>query len=218
MKTIIGKISIRRNKYSGDLASIYWRELKEDGEKRQVSFYWGELPTDKLETLLALIAIPKRNERKRICRMVGISTFPKEKLLDSDFLKKELFERFKENQRGKVYFQPSLFQIEQASVIAEKIHVFKAKTLECLKEELRIFNEWRKIGIYFNTLCDSLPGKKMTIDFWQQVKDQFFDPDGRAITLEMLKFAASIARNSQRFTRANRPTTDEVKRLLILLK
>ena len=218
---ICSAVKLRSNKYGCELTSIYWRERLDGGRTRQASFYWGALPTERLEKLLICINAPERNERKKICRMVGISPLPKEKLLDSDFLKKEILDRFKEKEKqhcGKGVLQIPPVMQEKVSAITNGSDKLQAETLAFFDKEIRIFNGIRKAGVYANWLLDRLPGKRMTIDLWQYYQPKFVTKDGRQMSLEMFKFYASIARNNEPFTRSNRPTDDMVRQYCAFLK
>jgi hypothetical protein len=101
-------------KFRGDDNKIYWRIRTADGGTRYVSFYWGMLPTERVEKFLKWINDPTINNRKKICRMVALPKLPKEKLRDSDFLKNEIFERLELRQRqGKFFNKPSQLTREQ---------------------------------------------------------------------------------------------------------
>lgn len=122
MRTPKTFFSLRCDKYENGLASIYWRERMATGKTSQPSFYWGKLPTERLEKFLAWLNDPTRNNRKRICRMVGLSTLPIEKLQDSEFLKKEIFEPLEKRQRlGRGFNKPGRLTPKQIAEVKEAV-------------------------------------------------------------------------------------------------
>lgn len=54
----------------------------------------------------------------------------------------------------------------------------------------------RQIGIVLVEFTDTLPGKKLTADFYQQVKDEFTDAKGQSVPLELLEWFIRVARNN----------------------
>src|SRR5208283_423398 len=55
-------------------------------------------------------------------------------------------------------------------------------------------NEARAIGVLIMDFLDTLPGKQLTTDFWQQMEGLFVDPHGQKITQDNLKWFVKIAR------------------------
>jgi hypothetical protein len=86
----------------------------------------------------------------------------------------------------------------QESAIAEFRAKF-AKLLDGLKPLLWQFvakaELTREIGIVLLELADSLPGKKLTRDFYEQMKSLFVDAQGMQITFEQLEWFMKIARS-----------------------
>jgi len=63
-----------------------------------------------------------------------------------------------------------------------------------IKEGIDLANNIVEIGTFYLELCDSLPGKKMTVDFWRQYAPMFVDKNGTQIKQDQLEWAAKIAR------------------------
>ena len=54
----------------------------------------------------------------------------------------------------------------------------------------------RQIGIVLIEFVDTLPGQKITPDFYEQLKPEFTDPQGRLISLELLEWFMKVARHN----------------------
>lgn len=52
----------------------------------------------------------------------------------------------------------------------------------------------RQIGDKIRNYADTLPGHKITEDFWQQIQDKLRLADGRQVTVEMLKWYEKVSR------------------------
>jgi hypothetical protein len=172
-------------KFREDEQKIYWRVRTADGGTRYVSFYWGALPTERLEKFLKWINAPTINNRKKICRMVALPKLPKDKLRDSDFLKNEIFERLELRQRhGKFFNKPSRFSPEQIAELGRLVNDgfadFKLGVKKIRKGSIKVANHLRKLGEGWETLTghrrffmrdflkfqSSLPGDN-TPHFWR---------------------------------------------------
>lgn len=56
--------------------------------------------------------------------------------------------------------------------------------------------EARQIGIVLVELADALPGRKLTRDFYEQMRDLFTDAQGQCDSFEMLEWYQRIARSN----------------------
>jgi hypothetical protein len=54
----------------------------------------------------------------------------------------------------------------------------------------------RQIGIVLIEFVDTLPGQKLTPDFYEQLKPEFTDPQGRLTSLELLEWFMKVARHN----------------------
>jgi hypothetical protein len=55
----------------------------------------------------------------------------------------------------------------------------------------------RQIGIVLIELSDTLPGRKLTRDFYEQMRREFVDAQGRTIPFELLEWFVRCARSNQ---------------------
>lgn len=85
--------------------------------------------------------------------------------------------------------------------IDRSITAFIRATEKWRDASVSLANDGRRIGILILEWWDKLPGKQMTIDFWQQYESRFVDQCGHRVTLDMLKMFVRIAQNNpQPFT------------------
>ena len=101
---------------------------------------------------------------------------------------------------------PNELAVESATVkkICEDIGEFRVMAKKWGSDGFVLVNKGRDIGIFINVLIDSLPGKNLTLDFWQQLEGLFFDQYGNPITREQLVWFANHAkRNPEPVTDVN---------------
>jgi len=94
---------IKRRQKNGQL-TIYWRKLHRNDTSKQKQFYWGDLPTKKLNALLLSLNHPGQRARIRIGQIVGLNVadLPDIQLQNSDFLKTEIFGRLRDSERARI--------------------------------------------------------------------------------------------------------------------
>lgn len=59
---------------------------------------------------------------------------------------------------------------------------------------IKAVNESREIGFLIVEAWDKLPGKQMTLDFWEQQRELYKDAKGRPIELDKLKWMVRVSR------------------------
>ena len=137
-------------KFRRDERKIYWRVRTADGGTPYVSFYWGGLPTEQLQKLLEWINAPTINNRKKICRMVALSKLPKEKLLDSEFLKSAIFKRLKDINKPSQLILAACRRARPK--IKKKMVKLKLKVKQVGQDKIKGANDLRHIGVVLETL------------------------------------------------------------------
>ena len=93
--------------------------------------------------------------------------------------------------------QPEQLAVENATVkkITGKFGALSKRTSAWIEEGIDLANDWHEVGLFYIELCDSLPGKKMTTDFWvQHYRDIFKDKNGKQIEQDQLEWIAKFAR------------------------
>jgi hypothetical protein len=86
-------------------------------------------------------------------------------------------------------------QTAQISEIVARFSKFVGDFKPVLKQFVVSAESARQIGILVDEFFDTLPGKRMSKDFWQQMRHLFKDANGRQIELEMLEWCAKLARS-----------------------
>jgi len=184
-------------KFREDESKIYWRVRIADGGSRQVTFYWGTLPTERLEKFLKWINAPTINNRKKICRMVALPKLPKDKLRDSDFLKNEIFERLELRQRhGKCFNKPSQLTPEQRA----KFDALMKSGITKFEQGIREFKRGVKLAIRgANSLRSAGMNWEMATDhsrFLMRDYSKFQSSLPADMTPEVCRLALSVWRNN----------------------
>jgi hypothetical protein len=67
------------------------------------------------------------------------------------------------------------------------------RTLKWMNDGIDLANDMREVGLYYNEIKESLPGKKMTIDFFRQYALLFTDTEGKQIPFEQLEYFGKLA-------------------------
>jgi hypothetical protein len=90
---------------------------------------------------------------------------------------------------------PRARQLQDAQLkqITERIGHFRKKMIGVARDFVKAANDSREIGILIIDFLDTLPGKQLTTDFWQQMEGLFIDCFGNPISQEQLKWFVSIA-------------------------
>lgn len=93
---------------------------------------------------------------------------------------------------------PKAKQLQDATI--EEFRKRFSELLDGLQPMLRLFvnksEQAREIGIVLCELADSLPGKKLTRDFYEQMKSEFVDSGGKQISFELLEWFMRVARQN----------------------
>ena len=94
---------------------------------------------------------------------------------------------------------PEQLAVQNATVksIVTKIDSLSKRVKKWVEQGIDLANELVEVGLFYVELCDSLPGKKMTVDLWQQHKSLFIGKDGKQITQDQLEWAGKLARAKQ---------------------
>lgn len=79
--------------------------------------------------------------------------------------------------------------------ICERIGRYRNEVITDARRLVTRTNEAREIGLLVLKDWEQLPGKQMTIDFWEQTQEKYRDPTGQPILLDQLKWFVKIARN-----------------------
>lgn len=79
--------------------------------------------------------------------------------------------------------------------ICDRIGRYRREVTEDVRRIVSRANEAREIGLLILKDWEGLPGKQMTIDFWQQKQELYIDPSGSPILLEQLKWFVKVAMN-----------------------
>ena len=93
---------------------------------------------------------------------------------------------------------PKEAAVQKATIetICGRIGKFRKDAENWGKQTVKLANDARAIGIFIKEFLDALPGKQMTLDFWQQFDAMFIDQFGHKITLETLRIFVRISDNS----------------------
>ena len=79
----------------------------------------------------------------------------------------------------------------------ERYARWRPRALPAVKEVISLTEEARQMGIVLLEFVESLPGKKLTVDFYEQLKSTVFrDEHGQTIALELLEWFMRTARNN----------------------
>lgn len=92
--------------------------------------------------------------------------------------------------------QEAKLQTATIKTICTRIGTFRKEVEKFGTMAVKLCNDARAIGTYIVELWESLPGKQMTTDFWQQMSELFVDQYGQKITIEQLKIFVRIHNNS----------------------
>jgi hypothetical protein len=90
---------------------------------------------------------------------------------------------------------PKAAELQRAHLkeITTRIGNYRVKMLKRAQDWIDTANEARDIGVLINDFLDSLPGKQMTTDFWEQIGKLFKDQFGNPITQDQLKWFVKVA-------------------------
>src|SRR5580692_3387947 len=77
--------------------------------------------------------------------------------------------------------------------ICNRVGNYRERVVQTAKDVVGLANAGREIGLLYKKMLDFLPGKQMTLDFWQQQQALFVDQFGNQISLENLKWFTKIA-------------------------
>ena len=93
---------------------------------------------------------------------------------------------------------PEARKMQDASLaqITAVVGNFRHKFKNAINEFVDTAEQARQIGIAIIEFEETLPGKKMTADFWNQLESLFVDNYGNPITKEMLEWFVKIARGN----------------------
>lgn len=89
---------------------------------------------------------------------------------------------------------------EKFAALVQQFHAevprFKSEVANWTRATINMAEHGRQIGIAVIELEEMFAGKKLTVDFWQQIEPLFVDPaTGLKITKEQLQWFAKVARN-----------------------
>ncbi len=92
--------------------------------------------------------------------------------------------------------KPQELAVQTALVkkVCEPVAKLSEATLAWMNAGIDLANDWREVGIFYNEIVDSLPGKKMTVDFFRQLAPLFVDKHGNGIAMHRLEWAGKMAR------------------------
>ena len=93
---------------------------------------------------------------------------------------------------------PEELEVQQTVIkrFINEVEPLTQRTKLWVREGIDLANDWHEVGTFYNELCDSLPGTKMTIDLWQQYKPLFMDKGGKQIDHDQLEWASKMAKST----------------------
>ena len=89
---------------------------------------------------------------------------------------------------------PAELAVQTSTVkqITKAVTPLVKRTFVWIEQGIALANDWREVGIFYNELVDSLPGKRMTADFWQQMSGLFLDGEGKQISRNQLEWCSKL--------------------------
>jgi len=88
------------------------------------------------------------------------------------------------------------YQAEKLALIGVDVSAFKREVEDFGCKSVKLIGDAVRIGQNIIDLCQRLPGKEMTVDFWQQMGKLLKDANGHEITFRQLRFFVRIAKNA----------------------
>lgn len=103
----------------------------------------------------------------------------------------------KESQEGNLKRMERVEEEALRETICTKIGDLRDELLQWGTQGVGIINRCREIGMLIKKALESLPGKQMTIDFWQKQGHLYRDQYGNPISREMLIWFVRVSENEK---------------------